>query len=59
VAGRMTQIKGKVNEVVGAARGDIGQEAKGKVQKVVGKVKSELSKSDKRAARNQKRDDLP
>jgi len=55
----MTQIKGKVNEVVGAARGDIGQEAKGKVQKVVGKVKSELSKSDKRAARNQKRDDLP
>lgn len=59
MAGRMTQVKGKINEMMGAARGDIGQEAKGKVQKTVGKIKTELSKNDKRSARRQRQGDLP
>lgn len=42
-AGLGNQVKGKVNEVVGAVRGDTGQELKGKVQKNVGKVQEKLN----------------
>ena len=41
-AGKSKQIKGKVNDVVGAIKGDSSQQAKGKVQKGVGKVQSKL-----------------
>ena len=44
-AGKAKQIKGKVNDVVGAARGNSGQQAKGKVQKVVGKIQDKLGKT--------------
>jgi uncharacterized protein YjbJ (UPF0337 family) len=37
------QVKGKVNEVAGAVRGDTGQELKGKVQKNVGKAQEKLN----------------
>ena len=37
------QVKGKTNEVVGAVRGDTGQELKGKVQKNVGKAQRKLN----------------
>jgi uncharacterized protein YjbJ (UPF0337 family) len=37
------QVKGKANEVVGAVRGDTGQELKGKVQKNVGKAQQKLN----------------
>ena len=41
-AGKAKQVKGKVNDVVGAAKGDTSQQIKGKVQKAVGKVQSKL-----------------
>ena len=43
-AGKTKQVKGKVNDVVGAIKGDSSQQAKGKVQKVVGKIQSKLGK---------------
>ena len=47
-AGRTKQVKGKVNDVVGAVKGDSSQQAKGKVQKAVGKVQSKLGGAKKR-----------
>ena len=47
-AGMAKQVKGKTNEVVGAARGDTSQQVKGKVQKVVGKIQSKLGGGDKK-----------
>ena len=47
-AGRTKQVKGKVNDVVGAIKGDSSQQAKGKVQKAVGKVQAKLGGADKR-----------
>ena len=41
-AGKTKQLKGKVNDVVGAIKGDSSQQAKGKVQKGVGKLQSKL-----------------
>ena len=41
-AGKAKQTKGKVNDVVGAIKGDSSQQAKGKVQKAVGKVQEKL-----------------
>jgi uncharacterized protein YjbJ (UPF0337 family) len=41
-AGKTKQVKGKVNDVVGAVKGDSSQQAKGKVQSVVGKIQSKL-----------------
>ena len=35
-AGKIKQVKGKANDIAGAARGDTGQQIKGKVQKAVG-----------------------
>jgi len=45
------QVKGKINEVVGAAKGDLGQELGGKVEKNVGKAQEKLGHSEQRAAR--------
>jgi uncharacterized protein YjbJ (UPF0337 family) len=44
-AGKAKQIKGKVNDVVGAIKGDTSQQIKGKVQKAVGKVQEAVGKS--------------
>ena len=44
-AGKAKQVKGKVNDVVGAARGNTAQQIKGKVQKGVGKVQAALGKN--------------
>ena len=44
------QVEGKVNEVAGAAKGDLGQELKGKVEKNVGKVQESFGKGETRAA---------
>jgi uncharacterized protein YjbJ (UPF0337 family) len=46
-AGKAKQVKGKVNDVVGAAKGDSSQQLKGKVQKGVGKLQEKLGKADK------------
>jgi len=46
-AGKAKQVKGKVNDVVGAARGNTAQQVKGKVQKGVGKVQEAMGKNAK------------
>ena len=48
-AGKAKQLKGKVNDVVGALKGDSSQQAKGKIQKGVGKVQEALGKGSARA----------
>jgi uncharacterized protein YjbJ (UPF0337 family) len=47
-AGKAKQVKGKVNDVVGAVKGDTSQQVKGKVQKAVGKVQEKLGKKSSR-----------
>jgi uncharacterized protein YjbJ (UPF0337 family) len=44
-AGKIKQVKGKANDVVGAVKGDTAQQLKGKVQKGVGKVQEALGKA--------------
>jgi uncharacterized protein YjbJ (UPF0337 family) len=41
-AGRAKQVKGKVNDVIGAIKGDSAQQLKGKAQKAAGKVQEAL-----------------
>ena len=50
-AGRSKQLKGKVNDVVGAVKGDSSQQAKGKLQKGVGKIQEALGKKPTGARR--------
>ena len=47
-AGKAKQVKGKVNDVVGAIKGDTVQQIKGKVQKAVGKVQAAAGRPAKR-----------
>ena len=46
-AGKAKQLKGKANDVIGAIKGDSGQQLKGKIQKGVGKVQEALGKGSK------------
>jgi len=46
-AGKAKQVKGKVNDVAGAVKGDTGQQIKGKVQGAVGKIQEKLGKGSK------------
>jgi uncharacterized protein YjbJ (UPF0337 family) len=46
-AGQAKQIKGKVNDVAGAVKGDTAQQIKGKVQKGVGKIQEKLGRASK------------
>jgi uncharacterized protein YjbJ (UPF0337 family) len=46
-AGKIKQAKGKANDVIGAVKGDSGQQLKGKVQKGVGKVQEAMGKKAK------------
>ena len=43
-AGKTKQVRGKVNDVVGAFKGDTSQQIKGKAQKAVGKIQEQLGK---------------
>jgi uncharacterized protein YjbJ (UPF0337 family) len=52
VKGAMRQVKGKGNDVMGAAKGDTSQQIKGKVQKAAGKVQEKIGRADSRATRN-------
>jgi len=47
-AGKTKQLKGKVNDVVGAIKGDTAQQVKGKVQKAVGRVQEAAGKPARR-----------
>ena len=44
-AGKVKQVKGKANDMLGAAKGDTSQQVKGKVQKAVGKVQEKFGKN--------------
>jgi len=46
-AGKMKQIRGKANDVIGAMRGKSSQQIKGKMQKGVGKVQEKLGKANR------------
>ena len=46
-AGKMKQVRGKANDMIGAARGKTSQQIKGKIQKGVGKLQSKLGKADR------------
>jgi uncharacterized protein YjbJ (UPF0337 family) len=48
-AGKVKQIKGKINEVAGAVKGDTGQEIRGKIQKAVGKVQENIGRATRDA----------
>jgi uncharacterized protein YjbJ (UPF0337 family) len=39
-AGQVKQVRGKARDIVGAVRGDTGQQIRGKVEKTIGKVQS-------------------
>ena len=51
VKGAGKQAEGKVNEVAGAAKGDLGQELAGKVEKNVGKAQEKVGRGEQKAAR--------
>ena len=44
-AGKAKQIKGKVNDIAGAVKGDTVQQIKGKVQKAAGEVQEAFGKN--------------
>lgn len=44
-AGQWKQVKGKANDVIGAATGDTSRQVKGKAQKAVGKVQEAYGKA--------------
>jgi uncharacterized protein YjbJ (UPF0337 family) len=44
-AGGAKQVKGKLNDIAGAIRGNTAQQLKGKTQKVAGKVQEEIGKA--------------
>jgi uncharacterized protein YjbJ (UPF0337 family) len=46
-AGKMKQLKGKANDVIGAIKGDTGRQIKGKIQKGIGKAEAKLGKADR------------
>lgn len=50
-AGKIKQVKGTVNDIAGAARGNTAQQIKGKIQKGVGKVQEALGKAGKKNPR--------
>ena len=47
-AGRAKQVRGTVNDVVGAATGRTGQQIKGKMQKAAGRVQEAVGKATSR-----------
>jgi len=44
-AGKVKQVKGKLNDIAGAVKGDTARQIKGKMQKIVGKVQEEAGKA--------------
>ena len=47
-AGKVKQIKGKANDVIGAARGNTRQQIKGKLQKGAGKIQEAIGKANRK-----------
>jgi len=49
-AGKIKQVKGKANDVIGAVTGNTARQVKGKIQKTVGKIQENLGKDSTRSA---------
>jgi len=47
-AGKMKQLRGKANDVIGALKGDSARQLKGKMQKGVGKVQARIGRGSTR-----------
>ena len=50
-AGKIKQVKGRANDVIGAATGNTARQVKGKIQKAVGKIQENLGKDSSRSAK--------
>lgn len=48
-AGKIKQVKGKANDVIGAVTGNTARQVKGKIQKTVGKIQENLGKDSTRS----------
>lgn len=46
-AGKAKQVKGKLNDVAGAIKGDTAQQIKGKIQKGAGKVQEAMGRASR------------
>jgi uncharacterized protein YjbJ (UPF0337 family) len=46
-AGKAKQVKGKLNDIAGAVKGDTAQQVKGKIQKGAGKVQEAMGRKAK------------
>ncbi len=46
-AGQVKQVRGKANDVVGAIKGDVGQQIKGKAQAAIGKVQEKMGRKSR------------
>jgi uncharacterized protein YjbJ (UPF0337 family) len=44
-AGQIKQVKGKLNDIAGAVKGNTAQQIKGKMQITVGKVQEKIGKA--------------
>ncbi len=44
-AGKVKQVKGKLDDIAGAVKGDTAQQIKGKAEKVVGKIQEGIGKA--------------
>jgi uncharacterized protein YjbJ (UPF0337 family) len=44
-AGKAKQMKGKLNDIAGAVKGDTKQQIKGKMQKVAGEIQERIGKA--------------
>ena len=50
-AGKIKQLKGKANDIAGAAKGDTAQQIKGKIQKGAGKIQETLGRMNRKNPR--------
>ena len=48
-AGKIKQVKGKANDVIGAVTGNTTRQVNGKIQKTVGKIQENLGKDSTRS----------
>jgi uncharacterized protein YjbJ (UPF0337 family) len=45
-AGKVKQMRGKANDVIGAVKGDTARQIKGKIQKAIGKAQENIGKKN-------------
>jgi uncharacterized protein YjbJ (UPF0337 family) len=50
-AGKAKQTRGKLNDIIGAVKGDTSRQLRGKTQKAVGKVQEKLGRASNKGRR--------